>query len=100
MFTEFNTVEQMTVAALQQHGWQYVPGKELPIVIGRHPVFIVSRPAEFGAAHPVYLDLAGGSYVRPETGVRCQVLENSRIASRPNQKGGADCPANAKALIT
>jgi sarcosine oxidase, subunit beta len=43
-------------------------GVELPIVIGRHPVFIVSRPAEFGAAHPVYLDLAGGSYVRPETG--------------------------------
>jgi sarcosine oxidase, subunit beta len=43
-------------------------GVELPIVVGRHPVFVVSRPSGFGAAHPVYLDLAGGSYVRPETG--------------------------------
>ncbi|HEY7654829.1 MAG TPA: FAD-dependent oxidoreductase [Methylomirabilota bacterium] len=40
----------------------------LPIVIGRHPVFIVERQAAFGAAHMVYMDLAGGSYVRPETG--------------------------------
>ena len=40
----------------------------LPIVIGRHPVFIIERPPAFGAAHMVYLDLAGGSYVRPETG--------------------------------
>jgi glycine/D-amino acid oxidase-like deaminating enzyme len=43
-------------------------GVTLPIVIGRHPVFIVERPATFGTAHMVYLDLAGGSYVRPETG--------------------------------
>jgi len=43
-------------------------GVELPIVVGRHPVFVVARPAGFGAAHPVYLDLVGGSYVRPETG--------------------------------
>lgn len=43
-------------------------GVELPIVIGRHPVFVVSRPSGFGAPHPVYLDLAGGSYARPETG--------------------------------
>ena len=41
---------------------------ELPIVIGRHPVFVVARPPGFGAAHLVYLDLAGGSYARPETG--------------------------------
>jgi len=41
---------------------------ELPIVVGRHPVFIVKRPATFGPAHLVYLDLAGGAYVRPETG--------------------------------
>lgn len=41
---------------------------ELPLVIGRHPVFIVKRPATFGPSHLVYLDLAGGSYVRPETG--------------------------------
>jgi sarcosine oxidase, subunit beta len=43
-------------------------GVELPIVIGRHPVFVVERDASFGAPHPVFLDLAGGSYVRPESG--------------------------------
>ncbi len=43
-------------------------GVDLPIVVGRHPVFIVERDAAFGAPHPVYLDLAGGAYVRPETG--------------------------------
>ncbi len=43
-------------------------GHELPIIIGRHPVFIVKRDASFGPAHTVYLDLAGGSYARPETG--------------------------------
>jgi sarcosine oxidase subunit beta len=43
-------------------------GLSLPIVIGRHPVFILERQPAFGAAHMVYLDLAGGSYVRPETG--------------------------------
>ena len=42
-------------------------GLTLPIVIGRHPVFIVQRE-EHVPAHRVYLDLAGGSYVRPETG--------------------------------
>jgi glycine/D-amino acid oxidase-like deaminating enzyme len=41
---------------------------ELPIVIGRHPVFLVARESNFGRDHPVYLDLAGGSYVRPEIG--------------------------------
>jgi sarcosine oxidase subunit beta len=43
-------------------------GLDLPIVVGRHPVFIVKRQPAFGTAHMVYLDLAGGSYVRPETG--------------------------------
>src|SRR5712691_3834739 len=43
-------------------------GIELPIVIGRHPVFILERGPDFGPAHMVYLDLAGGTYVRPETG--------------------------------
>ena len=43
-------------------------GVDLPIIIGRHPVFVVSRGSSFGPAHTVYLDLAGGSYVRPETG--------------------------------
>ena len=42
-------------------------GVTLPIVVGRHPVFIVERDAAT-PAHRVYLDLAGGSYVRPETG--------------------------------
>jgi sarcosine oxidase subunit beta len=43
-------------------------GIDLPIVIGRHPVFIVERDAGFGPPHIVFLDLAGGAYVRPETG--------------------------------
>jgi sarcosine oxidase subunit beta len=43
-------------------------GVALPIVIGRHPVFVVERDAGFGPPHLVYLDLAGGSYARPETG--------------------------------
>jgi glycine/D-amino acid oxidase-like deaminating enzyme len=43
-------------------------GVDLPIVIGRHPVFVIERDAAFGAPHPVFLDLAGGSYVRPESG--------------------------------
>jgi glycine/D-amino acid oxidase-like deaminating enzyme len=42
-------------------------GVELPIIIGRHPVFIVERGTSI-ASHRVYLDLAGGSYARPETG--------------------------------
>jgi len=41
---------------------------ELPIIIGRHPVFVVERSPDFGKAHMVYLDLAGGTYLRPETG--------------------------------
>ncbi len=43
-------------------------GVALPIIIGRHPVFIIERGPAFGPAHMVYLDLAGGAYVRPETG--------------------------------
>jgi sarcosine oxidase subunit beta len=43
-------------------------GVELPIVIGRHPVFVLERDSGFGRAHMVYLDLLGGSYVKPETG--------------------------------
>ena len=42
-------------------------GVELPIVIGRHPVFVLERAAGT-PTHRVYLDLAGGSYARPETG--------------------------------
>jgi glycine/D-amino acid oxidase-like deaminating enzyme len=43
-------------------------GIELPIIIGRHPVFVVARDPGFGSDHMVYMDLAGGSYLRPETG--------------------------------
>jgi glycine/D-amino acid oxidase-like deaminating enzyme len=43
-------------------------GVTLPIVVGRHPVFVVERDAAFGPPHLVYLDLAGGSYARPESG--------------------------------
>jgi len=43
-------------------------GVELPIVIGRHPVFVIERGPDFDRPHMVYLDLAGGCYVRPETG--------------------------------
>ncbi|HET7344228.1 MAG TPA: FAD-binding oxidoreductase [Methylomirabilota bacterium] len=43
-------------------------GIELPIIVGRHPVFVVERDRDFGPAHRVYLDLAGGAYARPETG--------------------------------
>ena len=43
-------------------------GVELPIIVGRHPVFVIERDASFGRPHLVYLDLAGGSYARPETG--------------------------------
>jgi glycine/D-amino acid oxidase-like deaminating enzyme len=43
-------------------------GVSLPIVIGRHAVFVIQRDAGFGRPHLVYLDLAGGAYVRPETG--------------------------------
>jgi sarcosine oxidase subunit beta len=43
-------------------------GVELPIVVGRHPVFVLERHSGFGPPHMVYLDLHGGSYVKPETG--------------------------------
>jgi glycine/D-amino acid oxidase-like deaminating enzyme len=43
-------------------------GVELPIVVGRHPVFVLERDSGFGRPHIVYLDLHGGSYVKPETG--------------------------------
>ena len=29
-FSEFNTIEQMAVAVVKNHGWQHVPGKDLP----------------------------------------------------------------------
>ena len=58
----------VNAAGLWSPGVARLAGLTLPIVIGRHPVFIVERQPAFGPAHMVYLDLAGGSYVRPETG--------------------------------
>jgi sarcosine oxidase subunit beta len=43
-------------------------GVTLPIVVGRHPVFIIERAPTFGRPHPIYLDLASGTFLRPETG--------------------------------
>jgi glycine/D-amino acid oxidase-like deaminating enzyme len=43
-------------------------GVTLPIVVGRHPVFVIERTAGFGRPHPIYLDLASGTFLRPETG--------------------------------
>ncbi len=43
-------------------------GVALPVIVGRHPVFIVERTPGFGRPHPVYLDLASGTFLRPETG--------------------------------
>jgi glycine/D-amino acid oxidase-like deaminating enzyme len=43
-------------------------GVTLPVIVGRHPVFIVERSPGFGRPHPVYLDLASGTFLRPETG--------------------------------
>jgi len=58
----------VNAAGLWACGVARLAGVELPIVVGRHPVFVVKRPATFGPPHLVYLDLAGGSYVKPETG--------------------------------
>ena len=43
-------------------------GTDVPIVVGRHPVFIIERTPTFGRPHPIYLDLASGTFLRPETG--------------------------------
>jgi len=58
----------VNAAGLWSPAVAHLAGIALPIVIGRHPVFVVERDASFGRPHLVYLDLAGGSYARPETG--------------------------------
>ena len=58
----------VNAAGLWSRAVARLAGIALPIVIGRHPVFVVERDASFGRPHLVYLDLAGGSYARPETG--------------------------------
>ena len=62
----------------------------LPIIVGRHPVFVVERGAEPSARHVVYLDLAGGAYVRPETGgLTLDRLADRRRDAAPDGPGGA-----------
>jgi glycine/D-amino acid oxidase-like deaminating enzyme len=65
---EFATRVVVNAAGLWSPQVATLAGVTLPIIVGRHPVFVVERGAAFGSEHPVYLDLAGGSYVRPETG--------------------------------
>jgi glycine/D-amino acid oxidase-like deaminating enzyme len=64
----FDAPVVVNAAGLWARDLARLAGVDLPIVVGRHPVFVVRRDAAFGPPHPVYLDLAGGSYVRPETG--------------------------------
>jgi glycine/D-amino acid oxidase-like deaminating enzyme len=66
--TRIETRAVVNAAGLWAQPVARLAGVDLPIVVGRHPVFVVERGAAFGSAHPVYLDLAGGAYVRPETG--------------------------------
>ena len=58
----------VNAAGLWSPALAHLAGVELPIVVGRHPVFVLERDRSFGRAHMVYLDLHGGSYVKPETG--------------------------------
>jgi len=65
---EISTPVVVNAAGLWSPAVAHLAGVELPIVIGRHPVFVVERDPGFGPDHMVYMDLAGGSYLRPETG--------------------------------
>jgi len=65
---EIDSAIVVNAAGLWSPALARLAGVELPIIIGRHPVFVLDRDPDFGRAHMVYLDLAGGSYVRPETG--------------------------------
>jgi glycine/D-amino acid oxidase-like deaminating enzyme len=65
---EIDTAIVVNAAGLWSPAVARLAGVELPIIIGRHPVFVLERDPGFGRAHMVYLDLAGGTYVRPETG--------------------------------
>lgn len=64
----FSTPVVVNAAGLWAPAIAAMAGHGLPIVVGRHPVLIIERPPAFGAPHPVYLDLARGTYLRPETG--------------------------------
>ncbi len=65
---QIDTPVVVNAAGLWSPAVARLAGVDLPIIIGRHPVFVVERDAGFGRPHLVYLDLAGGSYARPETG--------------------------------
>jgi glycine/D-amino acid oxidase-like deaminating enzyme len=58
----------VNAAGLWSPGLAALAGVELPIIVGRHPVFVIARTPAFGRPHPVYLDLASGTFLRPETG--------------------------------
>jgi glycine/D-amino acid oxidase-like deaminating enzyme len=58
----------VNAAGLWAPGVARLAGITLPIVVGRHPVYILERDPGFGPEHMVYMDLAGGAYMRPETG--------------------------------
>ncbi|HYB40596.1 MAG TPA: FAD-binding oxidoreductase [Candidatus Methylomirabilis sp.] len=65
---EIATPAVVNAAGLWSPAVARLAGIDLPIVVGRHPVFVLERPPGFGPPHIVYLDLAGGAYIRPETG--------------------------------
>jgi sarcosine oxidase subunit beta len=65
---EISTNVVVNAAGLWSPALARLAGVELPIIIGRHPVFVLERDSGFGRPHMVYLDLHGGSYVKPETG--------------------------------
>lgn len=65
---EIATPVVVNAAGLWCNAIARMAGVTLPIVVGRHPVFIVERAPSFGKPHPVYLDLASGTFLRPETG--------------------------------
>ena len=65
---EISTDVVVNAAGLWSPTLARLAGVDLPIVIGRHPVFVLERDSGFGRPHMVYLDLHGGSYVKPETG--------------------------------
>jgi glycine/D-amino acid oxidase-like deaminating enzyme len=65
---EIDAASVVNAAGLWSPAVARLAGVELPIIVGRHPVFVLERDPGFGRAHMVYLDLAGGTYVRPETG--------------------------------
>ncbi len=97
----------VNAAGLWAGGVAALAGVTLPIVVGRHPVFIVKRGAGFGPPHPVYLDLAGGTYLRPETGdltlTGSLTEDESRHPMDPDQLGsetGFDEAAHALELTS